>query len=169
MLWIWNSFCTILVIISNKSFHGQNELLIFIYKILYFSMVKVQPKSHSNELTVTIWWFLICNNVHNILRLCHAEQISSFYYNWNEAWLSVITGIYDLPHEFANDVRFRILINYKITGENQNFTKLLPNAQSVSRNETFVSTSKNLLKNRNKPFPVVCYFTWKLKFVSNIL
>ena len=62
-------------------------------------MVKVQPKSHSNELTVTIWWFLICNNVHNILRLCDAEQISSFYYNWKEAWLSVITGIYDLSSQ----------------------------------------------------------------------
>ena len=38
----------------------------------------------------------------------------------------------------------------------------------VSRFENFVSTSKNLLKNRNWFFIGVSYFTWKLQFVSNI-
>ena len=32
-----------------------------------------------------------------------------------------------------------------------------------------LSTSKNPLKMRNFNFPVVCYFTWKLEFISNIL
>ena len=41
-------------------------------------------------------------------------------------------------------------------------------AQSFSRNEKFVSTNKNLLKNRSWTFPIVRYFTWKLEFVSNI-
>ena len=36
-------------------------------------------------------------------------------------------------------------------------------------NENFVNISKNLQKNRNQNFPVVHYFTLKLKFVSNIL
>ena len=38
-----------------------------------------------------------------------------------------------------------------------------------SQNENFVSTSKNLLKNKNWIFTVAPYFTWKLKFVSNVL
>ena len=42
-------------------------------------------------------------------------------------------------------------------------------AHSSSWNESFVSTSKDLLKNRNWTFPVVCYFTWKLEFISNVL
>ena len=33
----------------------------------------------------------------------------------------------------------------------------------------FVSTSKNILKNRTWTFPVVCYFTRKLEFVINVL
>ena len=53
--------------------------------------------------------------------------------------------------------------------KSQNFRELLPSAQFSSRNENFVSTSKNLPKNRNWTFPVVCYFTWKLEFASNIL
>ena len=45
----------------------------------------------------------------------------------------------------------------------------MPSAQSSSRHENFVSTSKNLLKNCNWSFSIVRYFTWKLEFVSNIL
>ena len=39
----------------------------------------------------------------------------------------------------------------------------MPSAQSSSQNQTFVSTSKNLLKNRNRTFPIVRYFRWKLE------
>ena len=35
------------------------------------------------------------------------------------------------------------------------------------QNESFVNTSRRLLKNRNKTFPAVCYFTWKLQLVPN--
>ena len=51
-------------------------------------------------------------------------------------------------HGLPNDLRRRILRNSEILEESLNFVELLPNAQS-SRNENFVSTSKNLLKNRN--------------------
>ena len=37
------------------------------------------------------------------------------------------------------------------------------------QNETFVDTSKNFLKKGNWTFLAMLYFTWKLKFVSNIL
>ena len=47
--------------------------------------------------------------------------------------------------------------------------ELLPFGLSSSKKENFVSTSKNFPENRNLFFPVVCYFTWKLEFVSNIL
>ena len=45
----------------------------------------------------------------------------------------------------------------------------MPRTQSSSRIGNFVSTSKNLLENRNWTFPAVRYFTWKLELVSNIL
>ena len=56
--------------------------------------------------------------------------------------------------------------------EDVNFSKvraLQPSAKSSSRSANFVSTSKNLLKNRNWTFPVVQHFIWKLEFASNIL
>ena len=56
--------------------------------------------------------------------------------------------MYELPHELPNDLRLRILGNYEISGKSQNFIELLP-SDSSSRNENFVSTGKNLLKNRN--------------------
>ena len=40
--------------------------------------------------------------------------------------------------------------------------------QSFSQNENFVNTRKKLLKNRNWTFPLVRYFTWIIKFISNI-
>ena len=48
---------------------------------------------------------------------------------------------------------------------------LFPMPKSSSRNENFVRTSKNLLKNKNWAFPVVRYrcFTWKLEFVVTML
>ena len=44
-----------------------------------------------------------------------------------------------------------------------------PSAQSSSQKENCVNTSKRLLENTNWTFPVVRYFTWKLKLFSNIL
>ena len=78
-------------------------------------------------------------------------------------------GIYMLPYDLKKDVRMRILGNQEISGKSQNFKELLPNVWSPSRNGNLVITIKNLLKNRNLTFPVVLYFTWELKFVSNIL
>ena len=43
--------------------------------------------------------------------------------------------------------------------KSQNFIELLSSAEPSSRNENFVSPSKNLLKNRNGTFPVVRCFT----------
>ena len=44
---------------------------------------------------------------------------------------------------------FKILGNLKVSGKPQNFIELFPSAQFSSRNENFVSASKNLLKGRN--------------------
>ena len=46
--------------------------------------------------------------------------------------------------------------------------ELDPSAQSSSKNENFVNTSKKILKNANATF-VVPFFTWKQHFISNIL
>ena len=66
-------------------------------------------------------------------------------------------------------VNLRDAKRLKTSGKYQNITEFLPSAQSSYRNENFVSTRKNLLRNRYWTFPVVRYFTWKLEFVSNIL
>ena len=51
-----------------------------------------------------------------------------------------------------NDLRLRILGNWEMSGKSDNFTKLLPSALSSYRNKSFVSTNKNLLKNRNEDY-----------------
>ena len=53
--------------------------------------------------------------------------------------------------------------------KSENFIELVPSAQSFSRHENFVSTIKNILKNKNWTFHVVCYFIWKLEFLSYVL
>ena len=35
------------------------------------------------------------------------------------------------------------------------------------KKENSINTSKKLLKNSNSTYAIVCYFTWKLEFVSN--
>ena len=42
-----------------------------------------------------------------------------------------------------------ILGNEKISRKSQNFIERLPSAQSSSRNENFVNTSKTIFENRN--------------------
>ena len=46
---------------------------------------------------------------------------------------------------------------------------MIPSAHSPRQNENPVNTSIKVLKNSNKTFPVVCYFTRKLQLVSDIL
>ena len=51
-----------------------------------------------------------------------------------------------MPREFPNDLRLRILGNYETVGKSQNFMELLPSTHFSPRNESFINTSKNLLK-----------------------
>ena len=92
--------------------------------------------------------------------------------NFPDYWFYVIIenkrGMYELPHEFPNDLRLESLRKSKLSGKFQNFIELFPNPQ-YSQNENFVSTSKNLLRNRNWSLLGVRCFTWKLAFASNIL
>ena len=45
----------------------------------------------------------------------------------------------------------------------------MPGAQFQCQNKKFGSTSQKVSENRNKTFPVMCSFTWKLELVSDIL
>ena len=68
---------------------------------------------------------------------------------------SIITynhGIYELPHELPNDLRFRILGNQEISEKCLNLIESCPSAQSPLQKETFVNTSRKLLKNKNYTF-----------------
>ena len=58
-------------------------------------------------------------------------------------------GIYDLPQEFPNNIRLRILGNYEISGNCLNFIEWLPSFQFPCQNGRFVNTRRKLLKNRN--------------------
>ena len=75
-------------------------------------------------------------------------------------------GIYELPHELPNELRLRILGNIRKLSK---LHRMIAHAQSPCQNESFVNTTRTLLKNRNYTFSVVCSFTWKLELVSDIL
>ena len=47
--------------------------------------------------------------------------------------------------------------------------ELKRSVQSSTQNENTVNTTKKLLKTRYWTFPLEQYFTWNLKFFSNIL
>ena len=82
------------------------------------------------------------NQFHNILRL----------FNNLPNFSSIITykhGTYELPHELPNNLRIRILGNQEISGKYLNFIEYQLNAKSSCRNESFVNTSRKVLKNRN--------------------
>ena len=108
-------------------------------------------------------------HVHNILRLLDGWANFPFTTSKNKAWLLVKNCTYELPRKLPNNLKLRILGNYEISEKSQSFIEFLPTAQSSFQNENFVSSSKNLLKNRNWTLPVMHYFTWKLVFVSSIL
>ena len=57
--------------------------------------------------------------------------------------------MYDLPRELPNDLGTRVLGNQEISGNSQNFIELLSSAQYSFRDENFVSTSKDIVENRN--------------------
>ena len=63
--------------------------------------------------------------------------------------ITIKHGIYELPYELSNDLRFRILGNQGISGKSQNFIELKPSAQSCPENRSFVNTCKIPPKNRN--------------------
>ena len=73
-------------------------------------------------------------------------------------------GTYESPHELPNDLRLTKLGNIREVSRLQRMI-----AQPSCQNESFVNTSRKLLKNRNETFPVIFYFMRKLELVSNIL
>ena len=87
---------------------------------------------------------------------------------WSKAW-SNKHGIYEFHYELSNNLRLRIIGNYEISRKSQNFIELKPSAQSFSKNKNFVILANNCWKIEIDFFPVVHYFTEKLKFVSNSL
>ena len=81
-------------------------------------------------------------------------------------WSVIISkkaGVYEFSHELPKNIKLTM------SGNSQNFREILPSAQSSSRNENFVSASKNLMKNKHLTFSVACYFTWKLQLALDFL
>ena len=55
-------------------------------------------------------------------------------------------GIYELPHDFTNDIRLRILKNYEISGKCLNFIERYPSVLPSSQNENFGYSYQKALK-----------------------
>ena len=87
---------------------------------------------------------LNCNHVHNNLRVFEQMKRRVIISNKHGNCIS------ELPHELPNNLRLRIVGNQEI-----------PVEKSVAK--------QKLLQNRNLTFAVMCYFTWKLELVSNVL
>ena len=51
-----------------------------------------------------------------------------------------------MPYQLPKDGKIRTLEDNKISGKSQNCTELQLSAESLSKNESFVSTSEKLLK-----------------------
>ena len=54
--------------------------------------------------------------------------------------------IYKLPHELPNNLRLRILGNYKISGKSQNFIEWKPGAQSCPKVKLLSALAKTEIK-----------------------
>ena len=102
---------------------------------------------------------ILINNIWNFPFITSATTCDYFYCTWH----------WEYPHELPNNLKLRILGNYEISRKLQIFLQLYLSAQSFPKNENFVNASKKLQRNRNLTFPILCFFTLKLEFVSNVL
>ena len=105
---------------------------------------------------------------HLVTFLCFKKFF--FHHNWNAARLLVINMVYTswftsnrTTLDIGSSENRKYQENLKTSLNNSLVPKLTPKIK------IFVNTSKKLLNNRNWTFPAMCYFTWKLEFVSNIL
>ena len=62
--------------------------------------------------------------------------------------------VYELPHEFPNYLRLRILANKEILGKPQIWVETQPSAQSPLQKVNFGSSSQKTLKSRHQTFLV---------------
>ena len=103
-----------------------------------------------------------------VIELCHSAlfhrktRVCLKYFVNHCPWKQFLDS--NCPHSTS-----RILRNQEISGKCRIFIEILPSRYPPSRNESFVNTSKNLLKYRNRTFAVVHYFTWKLELASSAL
>ena len=87
------------------------------------------------------------NHFQNISRLF--DVLPNFSFTTSKTMRDYKHRTHEMNHELPNDLRLRMLGNYEICGKCLNFIKWVPSVQSPHQNESFVNTSKNLLKNRN--------------------
>ena len=98
-------------------------------------------------MVIIVWDFLTFDQIFLSLKMKGSVIISNKH------------GIFELPHEFSNNLRLR-----KIS----KIYRVIAQGSVYLTNNFFSNARKKLPKNRNWTFPVVFYFSWKLKFISNI-
>ena len=77
--------------------------------------------------------------------------------------------VYDLPHEFPNDLRLWILGNKAILGKSQIWVQTQPSVKSPFQKLNFGNGSQKTRKSRYQTFLFLSSFTGFLNFVPNIL
>ena len=75
---------------------------------------------------------------------CNSPQVKLYVIS------SITTSEYELPHELPNDLRLRVLENYKILGKYQLWVETLPSAQSTFQKLNFVNSSRKHAKVHTK-------------------
>ena len=82
---------------------------------------------------------------------------------------SIANLIYELSHEFPNNLRLRILRNKEILRKSQIWVETEPSAQSPYHKFNFGSSNQKICRSRYQTFLVLSSFTGFLNFVPNIL
>ena len=82
---------------------------------------------------------------------------------------SIANLVHELPHEYSNDLRLRILGNYEILEKSQLWVGTKPSAQSLFEKSDFGNSSRKSCIKGYQTFPFLPSITGSLYFVTNTL
>ena len=134
---------------------GARKTVIFLFQTRSTFFEQVCSKNQNNQFRLKFGTY---NPGHNILELCNVlVQVRNL--------ISNITNLaYKLPHEFPNDLRFRILGNKEILEKSQIQVETQPSVQSPCHKLNFDNSSQKTRKSRYQTFLFLSSFTGFIYF-----
>ena len=111
-------FVFVLVFQFNVYFSGMQGVFYFFATVNPNTKQKSYTKSPLISYPVPTFMIIIFRDLVIFYQIFYTPQVT-----WSVI-LSNKHGIYELPHELLNDLRLRILGNYKLSGKYQNFVEL---------------------------------------------